>query len=272
MLFEDDTNAFIQAKNITYLMAEALLKTLSEWLKDNRLSLSIEKTEYSIFDNNRTQIPDHCNQLTFDNITINRVTTTKYPGIVMNCTLTCEPHVKYLNDQLVRYTGIFKLISKLVPIVCKKKLYYTDIYSRVQYRIDVFGQACAKQLKKVQVMQNHLLKILYQLDWLNPTKDLHGKLSLLTIKDFFLQVSKFVFKQRNNILPPIFQVFFSTNTQVHTHNTRLSCKLHVNRPSSTQRVKTIKYTGVAIFNKLPTYIINCTSLKGFKSITKKHSL
>ncbi len=47
MLFADDTNVFIQAKNITDLIsrAEALLKTLSEWLKDNRLSLSIKMTE-----------------------------------------------------------------------------------------------------------------------------------------------------------------------------------------------------------------------------------
>ncbi len=58
MLFADDTNVFIQVKNITDLIlrAETLLKTLSGWLKDNRLSLNIKKTEYSIFHNKRTQI------------------------------------------------------------------------------------------------------------------------------------------------------------------------------------------------------------------------
>ncbi len=30
-----------------------------------------------------------------------------------------------------------------------------------------------------------------------------------------------------------------------------------------QGAKTIKSTGVTIFNKLPTHIINCTSLNGF---------
>ncbi len=187
MLFADYTNVFIQAKNITDLISrtEALLKTLFEWLKDNRLLLSILKTEYSIFHNNRTQIPDHCNQLTFYNVTINRVTTAKYIGIVMDDTLTWEPHIKYLNDQLVKYTGIFKLISKLVQTKCKKQLYFTNIYSRVQYGIEVFGQAYAKQLKKVQVMQNRLLKVLYLLDWFTTTMDLHRNLSFLTIKNIF---------------------------------------------------------------------------------------
>ncbi len=109
------------------------------------------------------------------------------------------------------------------------------------------------------------------MDWLTSTLDLHRNLSLLTIKDIcILQVAKFVFKQRNNILPSTFQGYFSTNAQVHTHNIRLSCKLHVKRPNSTQGAKTIKSTGVTIFNKLPTHVINCTSLNGFKSRTKKH--
>ncbi len=159
MPFADDTNIFIQAKNITdiILRAETLLKTLSGWLNDNRLSLNIEKTEYSIFHNNRTQIPNKCNCLTFDNITIKRVATAKYLGIVMDDKLTWESHIKYLIDKLVRYTCIFKLISKLVPTVCKKQLYYTNEYSRVQYGIEVFRHACAKQLKK----KYKLCKIVY---------------------------------------------------------------------------------------------------------------
>ncbi len=135
MLFADDTNVFIQAKNITDLIlrAESLLKTLSGWLKDNRLSLNIEKTEYSIFHNNRTQIPDNCNRLTFDNITIKRVTTAKYLRIVMDDKLRWKSHIKYLIDQLVRYTGIFKLISKLVPTVCKSN--YTTRISILEYNM-----------------------------------------------------------------------------------------------------------------------------------------
>ncbi len=88
--------------------------------------------------------------------------------------------------------------------------------------------------------------------------------------DHVFIVAKYVFKQTNKNLPSTFQGYFSTNTQVHTHNTRLSYKLHVKRPNSTQGVKTIKSTGVTIFNKLPTRIINCTSLNRFKRRTKKH--
>jgi hypothetical protein len=65
--------------------------------------------------------------------------------------------------------GKFKLISNLVPTACKKQLYYAYIYSRVQYGIEVHGKAGKKHLKKIQVMQNHLLKMLYKLDKLTPT-------------------------------------------------------------------------------------------------------
>jgi hypothetical protein len=51
MLFADDANIFIQGKNPIDLIrkAETLMKSLANWLWDNRLSLSIEKTVFSIF-------------------------------------------------------------------------------------------------------------------------------------------------------------------------------------------------------------------------------
>ncbi len=96
------------------------MQTLSNWLIDNRLSLNTDKIEYSIFHTNRTLIPDNCTQLSFGNYTINRVRESKYLGIILDGTLSWDSHIKYLTDQLVKYSGIFKLISKLVPQECKR--------------------------------------------------------------------------------------------------------------------------------------------------------
>jgi hypothetical protein len=274
-LFADDTNVFIQGKNVVNLKqrAESLMKLLSKWLRDNRLSLNTDKTEFSIFHTARSRIPDSCNNLTFDNTTINRVETSKYLGMVFDDTLSWAPHIRHLLNQLVKYTGIFKLIHKLVPTGCKKQLYYANVYSRVQYGIEVYGQACSGQLKKVQVMQNRLLKTLYRLDWLTPTVDLHRDLSLLTVKDIFkLHVAKFVFKQKNGSLPSTFNTYFSTNAQVHRHSTRQVNSLHVIRPNTTQGAKTIKIMGVNIYNNLPAYITDSPSIKAFKRRIRKHLL
>ncbi len=91
---------------------------LADWLYDNRLSLSIEKTEYSIFHSARSKIPDNCDQLNFRNVAINRVNSSKYLGMIIDNKLTRNSHINYLVGQLVKYTGIFKLISKLIPHTC----------------------------------------------------------------------------------------------------------------------------------------------------------
>ena len=153
------------------------------------------------------------------------------------------------------------------------QLYFSNIYSRVQYGVEVYGQACTEQLKKVQVMQNCTIKILYNLDWLTPTNQLHRDLSLLTIKDIFkLQVAKFVYKQRGNSLPSIFRKYYSTHAQVRGHRTRQTDRLHVHNPRTTHGVKYIKVIGINVFNNLPMYITNSPSLNSFKRRVKKHLL
>ncbi len=213
ILFADVTNIFIQGKHTTDLMhrAETAMVKLANWLSDNRLSLSIEKTEYSIFHSAKSKIPDNCDQLNFRNLTINRVSSSKYLGMIIDDKLIWDSHINYLVGQWVKYTGIFKLISKLIPHSCKRQLYFANIYFRVQYGIEVYGQACTGH-KKVQVMQNCTIKLLYNLDWLTPTNNLHQDLSILTVKDIFkLQVAQYVSKQTGNCLPSIFMKYLLYN-------------------------------------------------------------
>ncbi len=275
MLFADDTNILIQGENTTDLMhrAEIAMVKLADWLSDNRLSLSIEKTEYSIFHSARSKIPDNCDQLNFPNISINRVCSSKYIGMIIDDKLTWNSHINYLVRQLVKYIVIFKLISKLIPHSCKRQLYFANIYSRVQYGIDVYGQACIGQLKKVQVMQNRTIKVLYNLDRLTPTNNLHMDLSILIVKDIFkLQVTKFVYKQTGNCLPSIFIKYLTTNAQVHRCRTRQVDRLHVPISRTTHGVKSIKVTGVNVFNRWPLYTTNSLSINSFKLRVRKHLL
>jgi hypothetical protein len=112
---------------------------------------------------------------------------------------------------------------------------------------------------------------LYKLDWYTPTSNLHRDLSILTIKDVFkLQIAKFVYQHKNGSLPAIFQNYFSTNAQVHRYRTRQANLMHANRPRTSHGAKTIKISGVNIFNGLPRCIIDSPSLNSFKTRVKHH--
>ncbi len=178
--------------------------------------------------------------------------------MIIDDKLTWDSHINYLVGQLVKYTCIFKLISKLIPHSCKRQPYFANIYSRVQYGIEVYGQACTGQLKKVQVMQNHTIKVLYNLDWLTPTNNLHRDVSILTVKDIFkLQVAKFVYKQTGNCLLSIFIKYYTTNAQVHRYRTRQVDRLHVPICRTTHGLKSIRVTGVNVLYLLNSFQIVC---------------
>ncbi len=61
---------------------------------------------------------------------------------------------------MIKIGNSFKIIKHKVPECTKATLYYSYIYSKVQYGIELYGKATNTALKKVQVQQNRAVKIL----------------------------------------------------------------------------------------------------------------
>ena len=68
-LFANDTNIFISCKDPVHLRnrAEQCLKDIKAWLNSNRLILSEEKTQYSIFMPCKRKVPNNLNKIHIDN-------------------------------------------------------------------------------------------------------------------------------------------------------------------------------------------------------------
>ena len=97
------------------------------------------------------------------------------------------------------------------------------IYSRIKYGIIVYGFTSKNNLNKVQVLQNQLMKVLTLRDYRFSTNDLHTKHKILKVKDIFLQEKiSFVHNYVNNKLPPMFNDYYITFSQIHNISTRNS--------------------------------------------------
>ncbi len=61
--------------------------------------------------------------------------------------------------------------------------------------------------------------------------DLYRELNLLKILLIQnLQIASIVFKQKLNFLPLVFKHYFTCSSEIHTHATRNTSKLHVRQP------------------------------------------
>ena len=92
---------------------------------------------------------------------------------------------------------------------------------RIKYGISVYGQACDTKIKRIQTLQNQLLKVLAGKEYRFSTDKLHHEYELLKVTDMKEQeILAFVHNFFSNRLPPVFNGYFETLVSNHNRNTR----------------------------------------------------
>ena len=144
------------------------------------------------------------------------------------------------------------------------------MFSRIHYGIEIYGGCSETLLKKIQTIQNKLLKVLFNLPRRTNTNELHSRLKILKVKDIYQsQVLKFVFEslKKTNIVQ--FHNLFRYKHTIHTHNTRQPMKLYSTIMRTKYGKSTLYYKGTQLWNLLSTDVQNCSTLYGFKRIVKQ---
>ena len=95
ILFADDSNLFLSHGNIEMLFntVDSELINISNWIKANKLSLSIKKTNYMLFSSTATSVS---RDIVFDGAPISRVNSTQFLGIFIDEKLSWTKQVNYL--------------------------------------------------------------------------------------------------------------------------------------------------------------------------------
>ena len=151
--FADDTNIYCSSENLNdlELILNQELNTVAEWMKSNRLALSILKTNCVLFHFKRLK-PYKSLNLKIDGVNIHEVSTVKYLGVTFNSNLTWKNHVNELCLKLSKTVVIFSKLSYYVKIDTLIMLYYSLIYLFLTYGIQVWGLTYPTYLKPVTTL------------------------------------------------------------------------------------------------------------------------
>ena len=131
----------------------------AEWMKSNRLALSILKTNFVLFHSKRLK-PYKSLNLKIDGVNIQEVSTVKYLGVTFDSNLTWKNHVNELCLKLSKTVGIFsKLryyinVDKLIILCCSL------IYPFLTYGIQVWGFTYPTYLKPVTTLLKRFVRIM----------------------------------------------------------------------------------------------------------------
>ena len=90
ILFADDTTIYYSSNNLNNLISKITsdLEHLTDWFSANKLSLNVITTNVILFSNDTRNIADKTIKLSLSNMNINRVSETKFLGILIDDKLT----------------------------------------------------------------------------------------------------------------------------------------------------------------------------------------
>jgi len=147
IIFADDTNMFLQGKNIreTIQIMNTEISKVVTWLNSNLLLLNIDKTQYMIFHSNKKKINSQC-PVKVSEQDIERVSNTKFIGVNLDEKLTWEKHILMIKSKVAKGIGILCKARKVFPISTLKTLYYSIIYPHLTYCVEVWGNTSKTHL------------------------------------------------------------------------------------------------------------------------------
>ena len=131
ILFADDSTLLFSGKSLPYIYSvfNKELYKVSEWIRANKLSLNISKTNTMVFQKNLAV--NNSIQIMIDNNIIQQVTSNKFLGVTINSDLTWKNHINLVTTKIARAIGVIRRIRYRLSKKTAMMLYETLIVSHM---------------------------------------------------------------------------------------------------------------------------------------------
>ena len=201
ILYADDTAMYTSCgSNVEMMMTLNIdLSIVSEWLRANKLTVNVNKTKYVVF-GSRHQLQDKPDlNLNISGQKIERVSTMKYLGVLLDDLLNFEEHIEYVVNKSTKKLGILRKSREFLPRKTSILLYKSLVLPHIDYCDLIYMTANESQLHRLQLIQNVASRIILKANNRTSIKHMHKELNLLTLGERrHLHMSMECFRQVNS--------------------------------------------------------------------------
>ncbi|XP_033827891.1 uncharacterized protein LOC117375687, partial [Periophthalmus magnuspinnatus] len=274
--YADDIQLYISTTSINPTIHSTLTHCLTDiknWMNHNFLKLNSDKTDFIIIGPHNIAKSSQHFTLHFDNTTLSPSSLIRNLGVLLDPTLSFEPHVKHITR-----TAFFHLknIARLRPSLtfcAAETLIHAFITSRIDYCNSILYGTPSKTLNRLQYIQNsaarllthtrsheHITPVLHKLHWLPVPQRIHFKILLIT------------FKALHNLAPPYLTDLLHHHTP--SRSLRSSSSNLLSLPCRTKLRtwgdRAFSIAAPTLWNSLPKPLRDCSDLPTFKKELKTH--
>ena len=151
-LFADDTSVYYSHSDLKQLeiVLNSELQNIDIWMKSNKLSVNISKTNYLIFRSRQRKINTNlC--LQHNNQILSQKQHIKFLGVYINENLSWKTHINYICKKIAKSVGIIYQSRYLLSSATKLSLYYTLIYPYLTYCNIVWSSTYVTNLNRIHL-------------------------------------------------------------------------------------------------------------------------
>ena len=250
------------------------LKSVSTWFKENKLSINIDKTKWTIFHptSKKRFMPTKFPELFIDSITLKRETVTKFFGVFIDENVTWKPHIYTISTKISKSIGIFYRARLIIPRKQLNQLYFSFVHSYLNYTNLAWGSTLKTKLSTLYRQQKHSIRLLSFKDQFTHSRPLFkeiGALNIYVINVF--NILCLMVKCKNKACPKAFENLFTLKPK-NKYQLKRSCTLLAPFCKSKFSQLCINYRGPHLWNTIVlsqnTDLEQSTTLKIFKEKLK----
>lgn len=197
--FADDTALLFKGNTWkeAFYNAQRGFNVVTNWLKDNILTLNVGKTKFITFSlrNIETDVANHNiishNCAVYDNTNclcpkLERTNVIKYLGVLIDSKLSFQQHVELVSARTRKLIYIFKNLRQVAKKELIRSVYLALGQSQISYCISVWGGTTKTLMLKAERAQRAILKVSLFLPFFHPTIDVYRKSGVLTVRQLFI--------------------------------------------------------------------------------------
>ena len=268
LLFADDTTCYMSGPHLADLVTSMNyeLAKLEKWLKLNRLSLNVGKTNFIVFGKNQ----DFEGAVLFGKMPIKQVLSTKFLGVHIDKDLNWNEHLKVIKCKLSKSIAMLCRAKQFVTTVGLRALYECMFVSHLTYCCVVWGNYYQSKLEPIRILQRKAIRIVYNLNRRCDIKQACILYKVLQLDELVkLATGCLMFNAYKERLPKRLQAAF-VRCSVNAHySVRRERNFRILYVRTTKKSLCFSSTGVRLWNSLPGVLKSSVSYFSFKRAYKK---
>lgn len=262
-LFADDTTLSIADANYDTLvpMVNEEVANVHKWIRENRLTVNIDKTELMLISNKSTN--HNNNKVLFDGNYLKFTDCSMFLGLKLDNNLNFSKHIDYIGGKVAKNIWLFSKIRHNLPEKARLNYYYSRIFPYLSQNIIVWGKASACYLEPLVILQKRMICLITNSEFLEHTDPLFSKLKILKLHDIYIYfISIYMHKCLKN----------GEYQPAHHRNTRYQGQAQPVFQRLAQGQQSVPYMGPTTWNTLPSYLKSITNPITFKTKLKNYLL